>query len=75
MVAEMDWVFRIFTIIGTVAFAVLVSSGVAAMIFNALSGVGFIRLPLAAAPILVGLYASAHVIISCLTDDRDEPQS
>ncbi|MFZ3585516.1 hypothetical protein ACOI1H_25915, partial [Loktanella sp. DJP18] len=68
---EMDRVFRILTIVMTVGFATVVSSAVARMIFDALGGAGFVRLPLAAAPILIGIYASIHVIVSCLIDDRD----
>ena len=66
----MDWVFRITTIVVTVSFAGVVSLGLASMIFHGLSGAGFVRLPLTALPVLIGLYASIHVIVSCLTDDR-----
>ena len=68
----MDWVFRIATLVITVGFAILVSSAVSKMIFDALEGAGFVRLPLAAVPLTIGLYASIHVIISCLFDDRDD---
>lgn len=66
----MDWVFRLVTIILTVAFAALVSGGVSALVFQSLSGAGFMQLPLAAVPLTIGLYASIHVVVSCLTDDR-----
>ena len=68
----MDWIFRIVTIVITVGFAVLVSSAISRMVFNALEGVGFVRLPLAALPLSIGIYASIHVIISCLFYDRDK---
>lgn len=67
----MEWLFRILTIVLTLGFAALVSLGLSAIIFDRLAGIGFIRLPLAALPVTVGLYASIHVIVSCLTDDRD----
>ena len=69
---EMDWLFRIVTIAMTVGVAVLVPSAISRMIFDALDGAGFVRLPLAALPLTMGLYASIHVIISCLFDDRDD---
>ena len=68
----MDWFFRLMTIVVTVSFAAVVSLGLASMIFHGRSGAGFLRLPLAALPVLIGLYASIHVIVSCLTDDREE---
>ena len=69
---RMDWIFRILAMTMAVGFAALVSSATAMMIFNALEGAGFIRLPLAALPLTVGLYASIHVIVSCLFDDLDD---
>ena len=68
----MDWVFRIFAMTMAMGLAALVSSAVAMMIFNSLEGAEFVRLPIASLLLTVGLYASIYVIVSCLTDDRDE---
>ena len=66
---KIDWIFRIMMIVMTVGFAALVSLGLSAIIFDRLAGMGFIRLPIAALPILIGLYASITVILSCLFED------
>ncbi len=66
---EMDWVFRIFTMVAAIGFSALVSGGASIMILGVLEGINTLRFPIAAIPICIGIYASWHISISCLMDD------